>query len=109
MDVVSYSDTVPQDYQECKNFLYRWVREERDNAEARRALRYAETRVAGLLGFGFFSGGAGLFFWVGGRGSMGLFGVEYGDWIEAHGAERRDVAGGDGDGGEHNGDANEGP
>ena len=34
--------------------------------------------------------------------------MEHGDWIEAHGAQRRDVAGGDGDGGEHGGDAGEG-
>jgi hypothetical protein len=29
------------------------------------------------------------------------FGVECSDWIEAHGAQRRDVTRGDGDGGEH--------
>jgi hypothetical protein len=36
------------------------------------------------------------------------FGVECSDRIEAHGAQRRDVTGGDGDGGEHDGDAGEG-
>jgi hypothetical protein len=36
------------------------------------------------------------------------FGVECSDRIEAHGAQRRDVTGGDGDGGEHGGDAGEG-
>jgi hypothetical protein len=36
------------------------------------------------------------------------FGVECRDWIEAHGAQRRDVTGGDGDGGEHGSDAGEG-
>ena len=36
------------------------------------------------------------------------FGVECCDRIEAHGAERRDVTGGDGDGGEHNGYSGEG-
>jgi hypothetical protein len=34
--------------------------------------------------------------------------VECRDRIEAHGAQRRDVTGGDGDGGEHGGDAGEG-
>ena len=36
------------------------------------------------------------------------FGVECRDWVEAHGAQRRDVTGGDGDGGEHGGYAGEG-
>jgi hypothetical protein len=36
------------------------------------------------------------------------FGVKRGDRIEAHGAQRRDVTRGDGDGGEHGGDACEG-
>jgi hypothetical protein len=36
------------------------------------------------------------------------FGVECSDRIEAHGAQRRDVAGGERDGGKHNGDAREG-
>ena len=36
------------------------------------------------------------------------FGVECRDRIEAHGALRRDVAGGESDGGEHRGDAGEG-
>src|ERR1700728_5333677 len=36
------------------------------------------------------------------------FGVECSDRIEAHGAQRRDVTGGDGDGGEHSGYAGEG-
>ena len=35
------------------------------------------------------------------------FGVECSDRIEAHGAQRRDVTGSDGDGGEHGGDAGE--
>ena len=34
--------------------------------------------------------------------------MECRDRIEAHGAQRRDVAGGDGDGGEHDGYAGEG-
>ena len=33
--------------------------------------------------------------------------MECGDGVEAHGAQRRDVAGGDGDGGEHGGYAGE--
>jgi hypothetical protein len=36
------------------------------------------------------------------------FGVECRDWIEAHGAQRRDVTGGERDGGEHGGYAGEG-
>jgi hypothetical protein len=36
------------------------------------------------------------------------FGVECCDWIEAHGAQRRDIAGGERDSGKYNGDASEG-
>src|SRR5882757_10633230 len=36
------------------------------------------------------------------------FGVECSDWIEAHGAQRRDVAGGERDSGKYKGDASEG-
>src|ERR1700743_3742427 len=39
---------------------------------------------------------------------QGSFGVECRDWIEAHGAQRRDVTGGKRDGGEHGGYAGEG-
>jgi hypothetical protein len=36
------------------------------------------------------------------------FGVECGDWIKAHGAQRRDIAGGERDSGKYKGDASEG-
>src|SRR5579863_629435 len=36
------------------------------------------------------------------------FGVECRDWIEAHGAQRRDIAGGERDSGKYKGDASEG-
>ena len=35
------------------------------------------------------------------------FGVEYRDWIEAHGAQRRDITGGERDSGKYKGDASE--
>src|SRR6266851_5736742 len=36
------------------------------------------------------------------------FGVECSDWIEAHGAQRRDITGGERDSGKYKGDASEG-
>src|SRR5271170_2382891 len=36
------------------------------------------------------------------------FGVECSDWIEAHGSQRRDIAGGERDSGKYKGDASEG-
>jgi hypothetical protein len=35
------------------------------------------------------------------------FGVEYGDWIEAHGAQRGDITGGERDSCKYKGDASE--
>jgi len=37
-----------------------------------------------------------------------LFGVERRDWFETHGAQRRDIAGGERDSGKYKGDASEG-
>lgn len=41
------------------------------------------------------------------RSARELFRVERSDWIDSHGAQRRDVTGGDGDGGEDGGYASE--
>src|SRR5580693_2643537 len=63
----------------------------------------AQTRPAGIVEVTLGSAGKRI-----GECAEPSFGVECSDRIEAHGAQRRDVTGGDGDGGEHGGYAGEG-